>query len=100
MAAGPRPSTLSTVLNQCNDLLKLHQFVLDRKIYTINRCKTYSMSEMSSMYRELEMERLRHNETKSLLEEESHKLHNLDAELNVLQRQLTREKMTFEKVSV
>lgn len=46
------------------------------------------------------VERLKHQETRQLLVDENQKLHLLDTQLYVLQRQLNREQSTFERAYV
>ncbi|XP_011410582.1 PREDICTED: uncharacterized protein LOC105316953 [Amphimedon queenslandica] len=88
MAAHP------TVLKQTDDLVELFRHVLDNNV---ERYCVAAKTELSSLYRELEVERLQHQETKQLLVDESHKLYLLETQLHTLQRQLNREQNTFER---
>lgn len=90
----------TTALQQCNDLVQLQNALLQNSLKRRREMIDKSVLETEKyedVCNHLQREKVRHTQTKCLLSAEQEKAHLAFTEVQVLSRQLDREKATFEK---
>lgn len=88
---------MKTVLDQCNDIFCIQTNLLTRLEDNMKDQNARLQHEYEMISKELEIERLKHAETRLQFQRERQETQEMEAELLVIRRQLGMEKHTFEK---